>query len=329
MSQAVVATINALKERAHFNVARSLLVLGLPRATYFRWSAAGGKVPRPCSVRPKAHWLLPEERAAIVAYKRQHPELGYRRLAYMMLDEGVVAVPPSTVYRVLHQAGLSNRWTPAPGGASKRGFDQPQRPHEQWHTDIAYLNILGTHYFFIGVLDGYSRAIIHHEVRSDMTTADVEIVIERALAHLPPGTPPPRLITENGSAYVSLEFKAYLRERDISHSRTRVCHPQSNGKIERFHRSLKSECVRSSALGDLAEARRLIMGYVRQYNTERLHSALHYLTPEDYLRGAEHVQQRRAERGRAVQAAAERRRVYWRAQAAEPLASGHETSACG
>ena len=329
MSQAVVATVHDLKERAHFNVARSLLVLGWPRATYFRWSAAGGKPPRPCVVTPKAHWLRPEERAAIVAYKRQHPELGYRRLAYMMLDEGVVAVPPSTVHRVLHQAGLSSRWTPAPGGASKRGFDQPQRPHEQWHTDIAYLNILGTHYFFIGVLDGYSRAIIHHEVRLDMTTTDVEIVIERALPHLPPGTPPPRLISDNGSAYVSLEFKAYLRERDISHSRTRVCHPQSNGKMERFHRSLKSECVRTTALGDLAEARRLIAAYVSQYNTERLHSALRYLTPDDYLRGPQHVQQRLEERDSALRAAAERRRAYWRAQAGPQLSAGLQAEACG
>jgi len=146
---------------------------------------------------------------------------------------------------------------------------------------------------------------------------------------LPPGTPPPRLITDNDGAYMSLEFKAYLRERDISHSRTWVCHPHSNGKMERFHRSLKSECVRTTARGDLAEARRLIAAYVTQYNTERLHSALHYLTPDDYLRGPEHVQQRHAARARAVQAAAERRRVYWRAHAAEPLVASDATVACG
>ena len=112
----------------------------------------------PCSVTPKAHCLLPEERAAIVAYKRQHPALGYRRLAYMMLDEGLVAVPPSSVYRVLRDAGLATCWTQAPGRHSKQGFDQPQRTHEQWHTDIAYLNILGTVYWWIGRLDNYSRA---------------------------------------------------------------------------------------------------------------------------------------------------------------------------
>jgi putative transposase len=87
----------------------------------------------------------------------------------------VAAVPASSVYSVLAQAGLSSRWTPPPGGGHKQGFDQPEQPHEQWHTDIAYLNMLGTHYFFISLLDGYSRAIIHHEVRLDMTTTDDDL----------------------------------------------------------------------------------------------------------------------------------------------------------
>lgn len=318
MTRAVVATINYLKKRAGFSVARSLLLLGLPRATYFRWAVDGGKRPRPTAVTPKATWLLPEERQTIIAYKRTHPEIGYRRLAYMMVDEEVAAVPPSTVHRVLQTAGLSSRWTSAPGGASKHGFDQPTRPHEQWHTDIAYLNLLGTHYFFIGVLDGYSRAIMHHEVRLDMTTADVEIVIERALAQLPSGTSRPRLITDNGSQYVSADFKAYLRERDVSHSRTRIHHPQSNGKMERFHKTLKGECVRQTAMANLEEARHLIARYVVQYNTQRLHSALGYLTPADYLQGPEQIQKRLAERRDALHRAAEHRRAYWRAQTAQP-----------
>jgi len=125
--------------------------------------------------------------------------------------------------------------TETPGKAHKKGFDQPQGIHEQWHTDIAYLNILGTHHFFLSVLDGYSRAIMHHEVRLDMTTTDVEIVMERALAHLPAGAPKPRLISDNGPQYISAQFKSYLRERDVSHSRARARHPESNGKIERFH----------------------------------------------------------------------------------------------
>ena len=144
----MVATVKYLQERAGFPVCESLKVLGLSKATFYRWAKNGGKLEMANNRRmPKSHWLLPWEKEAITAYKRKHPEVGYRRLAYMMLDEGVVAVTPSSVYRVLKEAGLSSKWTPAGGGTSRQGFEQPIRPHEQWHTDIAYLNILGTHYF--------------------------------------------------------------------------------------------------------------------------------------------------------------------------------------
>ena len=312
VSKEVVGTVTYLKHRADFPVNDSLRVLGLPRATYFRWANTKGKLPRPAAMVPKGHCLTPEERQAIEDYKRQHPEIGYRRLAYMMLDESLVAVPPSSVYRVLKQVGLSSRWTQAPGKDHQTGFKQPQRIHEHWHSDISYLNILGTHYFFISVLDGFSRYIIHHEVRLGMTSTDVEIVLERALAKLPPGTSRPRLITDNGSQYVSAQVKTYLRERDISHSRSRPHHPQSNGKIERFHKTLKGECVRVTAMTDLEEARHLISQYVEEYNTQRLHSALNYLTPADYLQGRHHVQHRLDERKSALAAAAEKRRAYWR-----------------
>jgi len=312
VSREVVSTVRYLRQRAGFPISESLRILGLPRASYFRWTASDGKTSRPQSVVPRGHCLLPEEREAIVTYKREHPEIGYRRLAYMMLDEGVVAVPPSSVYRVLKQAGLSSRWTGGDQKTHKQGFEQPKRVHEQWHSDIAYLNILGTNYFFISVLDGYSRYIVHHEVRLDMTTTDVEIVLERALDKLPQGAARPRLITDNGSQYISAQFKAYLRERDVSHSRSRPNHPQSNGKVERFHKSLKGECVRVTAMAGLEEARRLIARYVEEYNTRRLHSALNYLTPADYLQGDAHVQSRLQERKSALADAAHRRRAYWK-----------------
>ena len=290
----------------------SLKVLGLSKATFYRWAKDGGKLEKDNRKMPKSHWLLPWEKEAIITYKRLHPEVGYRRLAYMMLDEGVVAVTPSSVYRVLKEAGLSNKWTPTGGGASKQGFEQPDRPHEQWHTDIAYLNILGTHYFFIGVLDGYSRAIVHHEVRTDMTTLDVQVVIERALEKLPKDAPRPRIITDNGGQYVASEFKAYLRERDISHSRARPRHPQSNGKIERFHKSLKVECIRKKAMGSLEEARILINKYVDEYNNKRLHAALNYLTPSDYLKGEAHILNRLMERKQKLNKARMERKKAWR-----------------
>jgi putative transposase len=237
--------------------------------------------------------------------------VGYRRLAYMMLDEGIVAVTPSSVYRVLKEEGLTSKWTSA-GSASRRDFVQPTRPHEQWHTDIAYLNILGTHYFFIGVLDGYSRYIVHHEIRQDMSTLDVQVVIERALEKLPEGSIRPRIITDNGGPYVALEFKRYLREKKISHTRTRARHPQSNGKIERFHKSLKEECVRREAMGSLEEAKELIGRYVYEYNHHRLHAALNYLRPVDYLKGEKHVASLLEERTKKLEAGREARKKAWR-----------------
>lgn len=248
------------------------------------------------------------ERQAIIDYKREHPELGYRRLSFMLLDEGIVAVSPSSVLNVLQQAKLSSRWTSGPGGASKKGFDQPTRPHEQWHSDISYLNILGTHYFFISVMDGFSRAIIHHEIRMAMETRDAQIVTERALESLPPGTPRPRFISDNGPQYTSKDFKEFLRERNVSHSRARPYHPQSNGKIERFHGSMKSECVRREPMADLEKARESIACYVETYNTQRLHSALQYLTPWDYLQGDEHIKSRLIERRSRLEIARQNRR---------------------
>lgn len=307
----MVATVKYLKSRARFPVEDSLEILGIPRATYFRWSKEGGKKEKSTKAVPKSHWLLPSEREAIIEYKRAHPEIGYRRLAYMMLDEGIVAATPSSVYRVLREAGLTSKWR-STGSASRKDFVQPEKPHEQWHTDIAYLNILGTHYFFIGVLDGYSRYIVHHEVRRNMSTLDVQVVIERALEKLPKGSIRPRIITDNGGPYVALEFKRYLREKDISHTRTRARHPQSNGKIERFHKSLKEECVRREAMGSLEEARELIGRYVEEYNNRRLHAALNYLRPVDYLKGEEHVSLLLEERARKLEEAREHRRKVWR-----------------
>ena len=307
--------VRHLKQRAEFPVNRAISLLGVPRASYFRWAKTNGKVVRKRRPCPKSNYLLESEKKRIIAYKQKHPEVGYRRLAYMMLDEGIVAVPPSSVYRVLREADLSNRWTEPGTPAKKEGYKQPRGPHEQWHTDISYLNIAGTHYFFIGVLDGYSRSIVHHEVRTDMTGFDVQVVLCRALEKIADTGKHPRLITDNGGQFIANDFKNFLRERDISHSRSRPRHPQSNGKIERFHKSLKGECVRRTPMGTLKEARRLIKRYVDDYNNNRLHAALQYLSPADYLKGEEHIARRLQERQEKLQAAKAARKEWWQAAA--------------
>ena len=146
-----------------------------------------------------------------------------------------------------------------------------------------------------------------------METSDVELVIQRALDTLPKDASRPRIISDNGSQYVSGQFKIFLRNTGCAHSKTRVRHPQSNGKIERWHKTIKNECVRRVALGDLNEARSVLAHYVREYNEARLHSALNYLTPADYLKGDHHIAARLAARTAIFEAADRQRRQHWAA----------------
>lgn len=313
MSVDVVATIRRLRDFADFPIKKALSIICLPRSTFFDWERLEnrGKVDRPPSNTPKSHYVTPEERSAVISFAREHLECGYKRLAYMLVDSGIAAIRPTSVYEILKAENLIGRWKKPDILAHKKGFDQPLVAHEQWHTDIAYLIILGSQYFLISVLDGYSRAIIHHDVRIKMETTDVEIVIQRALDTLPKTASRPRIISDNGSQYISGQFKLFLRNSGCAHSKARVRHPQSNGKIERWHKTIKTECVRKTALGALDEAKSVIKQYVHHYNETRLHSALNYLTPSDYLKGPEHVATRLARRKTTYENADAQRRNYW------------------
>lgn len=198
-----------------------------------------------------------------------------------MLDENIVAVSPSSVYRVLQKANLLNE------GSEKKslkgtGFAQPKQAHEHWHTDISYINIACTFYYFISVLDGYSRYIAHWELRSSMTEQDVEIVLQKALEKYP-GVKP-RIISDNGPQYIANDFKLFVRQMEMTHVTTSPYYPQSNGKIERFHRTLK-ENIRPQQLGDIEYAKKHMSTYIQIYNEVRLHSAIGYITPSDKLQG--------------------------------------------
>jgi putative transposase len=220
----------------------------------------------------------------------------------MMLDADVVAVSPSSVYRVLRDAGLMNRHNCKPSLKGK-GFDQPVRPHEHWHVDFAYIKVTGTFFFLCTLLDGYSRSIVHWEIRPNMTKADVETIIQRARElHL---NARPRIISDNGPQFIARDFKEFIRICGMTHVRTSAYYPQSNGKIERWHRSVKSECIRPGVPLSLEDAQRLVADYVRRYNDVRLHSAIGYVTPADKLASRDLAIF--AARDRKLEAARERR----------------------
>jgi transposase InsO family protein len=233
---------------------------------------------------PRDHWLEPEERQAILDFHAQYPLEGYRCLAFMLLDSDLVAASPSSVYRVLKQAGRLGRCQGVP---SKKGtgFQQPLGPHEHWHVDISYLNIAGTFYFLCSVLDGYSRFLVHWEIRETMKEPEVETIVQRAREAHPGVTP--RIITDNGPQFIARDFKEFIRLCGMTHVRTSPYYPQSNGKLERYHKTLKSECVRPHTPLSLEDARRVVARWVGHYNTVRLHSAVGYVTPQDKLQGRE------------------------------------------
>ncbi len=202
----------------------------------------------------------------------------------MMLDRNIVAVSPTSSWRVLNAAGLLRRGNQKP---SKKGtgFKQPGGAHRHWHTDVSYINISGTFYYLLCVLDGYSRFIVHWELREAMTEADVEVILQRARELYPDAGP--RIITDNGPQFLAEDFKEFIRICGMTHVRTSPYYPQSNGKIERFHQSIKRECIRPKTPTSLQNARSIVADYVEHYNTVRLHSALGYVTPKDKLEGKE------------------------------------------
>lgn len=276
--------------------------LQLGTSKFHEWKRRYGKANEHNGQVPRDWWLEDWEKTAIIDYHVCHPLDGYRRLAFMMLDDDVVALSPSSVYRVLKAAGCLDRRTSSP---SKKGtgFVQPLRPHQHWHVDISYLNLGGTFYYLCSLLDGYSRYIVHWEIRESMTEQDVETIIQRGLEKFPGETP--RIISDNGPQFIAKDFKVFIRFCGMTHVRTSPYYPQSNGKLERWHGSIKRECIRPAAIDSLDDARRRVAQYVEHYNHTRLHSAIGYVTPSDRLNGLEEVIF--AERDRKLEEARERR----------------------
>jgi putative transposase len=200
--------------------------VGLGRGKYYAWRERYGKVNEHNAWVPRDHWLEEWEKEEIIGFHADHPLEGYRRLTYMLMDRDLVAVSPSSVYRVLKQAGLLRRWN---GKTSKKGtgFQQPLKPHEHWHIDVSYLNVCGTFYYLCSVLDGFSRYIVHWEIRRQMVEQDVEIILQRAHEKFPAATP--RIISDNGPQFIAKDFKTFIRLRGMTHVKTSPFYPQSNG----------------------------------------------------------------------------------------------------
>ena len=183
-------------------------------------------------------------------------------------------------------------------------------------------NIRGTFYFIASLLDGYSRMVVHWEIREQMEERDVETIVQRARELYPGATP--RIITDNGPQFIAKDFKEFIRICGMTHVRTSPFYPQSNGKLERYHRTLKSESIRPKTPLGLEDAKRVVSEFVQKYNEVRLHSALGYITPADMLAGRH--KQIFAERDAKLELARQRR-AEARQQQRQTKASGVGTPA--
>lgn len=280
-----------------------VLWLGISLSKFYDWRKRYGKVNEHNALVPRDHWLTEEEKRAILAYEREYPLEGYRRLTFMMLDDDVAAASPATVYRVLKSADRL-RWPSPTNERRGKGFHQPSGPHRHWHIDFSHLNVCGTFYHICSILDGYSRYVVHWEIRETMFESDAEIVVQRAREKFPGENP--RIISDNGPQFVAKDFKQFLRLCGMTHVTTSPYYPQSNGKKERWFGTLKRECIRPGTPLSLEDARRLVARFVEYYNMVRLHSAIGYVTPADKLLGLDPVIH--AERDRKLDEARELRR---------------------
>lgn len=281
-----------------------LVWLGIAKSKFYNWRGRYGKENAHNGKIPRDFWLTKAEQERITQFYRDNPLEGYRRLTFMLIDAGIIAVSPGTTYNVLKKAGFldKNRNKPSLKGT---GFVQPLKPHEHWHVDVSYINICGTFYYLCSVLDGYSRYIVHWEIRESMREREIETIIQRGLEKFPGVNP--RIISDNGPQFIAKDFKSFIRMSGMDHVRTSPYYPQSNGKIERWHRELKSQCIRPKQTDSKEETIANVTEFVGHYNNKRLHSAIGYVTPFDKLQGREHeIHKVRDER--LAQARIERRR---------------------
>ena len=200
-----------------------------------------------------------------------------------MKDKDIVHVSPSSVYRVLKDNNLisSQEYHQE---KSADGEITVQEPNTMWHMDITYIPVADGHAYLISVLDGYSRYIVHSKLSLTMTTEAVKEVLSRALFKADlfevPDEDKPMLISDNGTQFVSNNFQDFLNDLDIEHIRTAVRHPESNGKIEVFHKTIKHENIYiKEKYQSFYEAQDDINQFIETYNHKRLHQGVNFVTP--------------------------------------------------
>ena len=257
-------------------------LFGISSSQLNRWRQE--KTSRPCLIYP--FHILDEEVKKVVAYRTSAEEnrnLGYRKFTWKMVDEDIAYLPESSIYRILRQFKLLGRAFKENDGALKEYENKPLYVHHHWHTDIAYVIMSGIHYYLIFMLDGFSRFLLHWELMTDMSRTSVDVFTQKTIDKYPEARP--MVIHDNGSQFISHDFKRILFENNCTDVPARLKHPETNGKAERFVGLIRNEALRPNSPSYYGEGVKVIEKYVDEYNNNRYHAGIGYLKPVDVFHG--------------------------------------------
>ena len=253
MRDQIVDFVRRWSDKTEIHAGRFIQWLGIAPSKFYSWRRRYGSLNEHNGWVPRDFWLEEWEKQAILDFYRQHPLEGYRRLTFMMLDADIVAVSPSSVWRVLSRAGLLRKWNDKTS-LKGTGFQQPLEPHQHWHIDVSYINISGTFYYLCSVLDGYSRSIVHWGLREAMKEADIEIILQAAKEKYPDARP--RLISDNGPQFLAKDFKEFIRISGMTHVRTSPYYPRrtASGALAQIVEERMYSAGRAADAGGCASA---------------------------------------------------------------------------
>lgn len=271
---------------------RTLKELGIHKRTFYNWYKRyleGGYdgLAQKAKGRNQTWNKIPlEQQTQVVEEALEHEELSSRELAFHIIDNHKWYISESSVYRILKRAGLITSPAHIVMSAANEFESKTRRVNEMWQTDFTYFKIIGWGWYYLStIIDDYSRFIITWDLCSQMTSKDVIPSVDKALKFTGiKKENAPKLLSDNGSCYISDEIKDFLRGKGIKPINGKPMHPQTQGKIERYHRTMKNVVKLDNYYSpeDLSKA---IAEFVTYYNYERYHESLKNLTPADVYYG--------------------------------------------
>lgn len=300
-----------LVEQSDLGVLRTLKELKVNKTTFYKWYNAfiengyeglARKQNKRCGGWNK---INESDRDTVVEMAIAKPELSSRELAWEITDIIIVFISESSVYRILKENGLITTPSFRVMSASDSFKDKTTAVNQMWQTDFTYFKIYGWGWYYLStILDDYSRYIVTWKLFANMKAEDVTNTLDEALAKTNlTNSNPPKLLSDNGSCYISNELADYMEENNMQHVRGRPLHPQTQGKIERYHRSMKN-VVKLDNYFSPGQLEQKLEEFVHYYNHKRYHESINNLVPADvYFGQAERkLKQRKMIKNRTLKA---------------------------